>query len=211
MARKKKVVKDREIDKSRDFVCVLYPDNTDHRLIIMQLKLYRYNSVGVCHDSDVYLEDKKDKETGEIIHKEGELKKIHYHFILRFDNPRYISGVSKELGLEEHLIDFLDNYKAYATYMLHWDEPYKHQYDVDCFVGSLAGETKKLLIHKPEALQFNEIYEFIRTYDGVINYSIVYEYAYQKGYYGAFRRNTSGVREFIANHNERYYRLNHDV
>ena len=202
---KKKLYKDRKTHKQRGFVMDLYPDNPNHAFLILQLSSYQYNALGICHDKDVYLDDVVDDETGELKHKKGDFKKKHFHFIVEFENNRYISGVAKELGVEEHLIQFLDGFFDYAVYMLHWKYPEKHQYDIDEFIGTLAAKAKEKILKKPESLQFKEIFDFIDNYNGKINYSIVFKYAYEKGYYGALRRNTYGVKEFIYDHNERFY------
>lgn len=207
MPAKKKTSKNRETDRDRNFRILLYPDNESHNLTIMSLKLYQYSSVGILHNQDVYHDDIFDKETGDLLHEKGELKKEHYHFYVKFKNPRYISGVASELGIEENLIQFADKpFKSYCEYILHWKESGKHQYLVDELVGSLAGEAKRILLDMPVTVQFCEIGDFISKYPSMLTFSTVYDFARQNGYLGAFLRNHAVVDKLIYCHNERFYR-----
>ena len=65
----KKTNKDREKDKSREFVLVLYPENEAHCLAYLALTGCQYSALCVLHDKDTYIEDKIDEETGEFLHK----------------------------------------------------------------------------------------------------------------------------------------------
>lgn len=198
--------KSRETDKSRDFRILLYPENKEHALANMQIQLCHYNAVGILHDRDRYIDDVIDEETGELLHAKGDLKKEHYHYLITFRNPRYISGVATELGIEENLIQFCDRSRdSYVEYILHWKESGKFQYDVNDLVGNLAGECKNRILSIPVTLQFNEFVLFIQKHYGVIKYSDVYKFAYENGYVGAFLRYTSAIERFISEHNERYY------
>lgn len=204
MPAKRKQNKDREKDKFREFNLVLYPENSEHMLTIMYLLQNRCMSVGILHDKDRYAEDVVDKETGELKHQEGELKKKHYHFRVKFKNPRYISGVAKELGIEENLIQFGDrSFKSYCEYILHWKESGKYQYEASELVGSLAGEAKSILIEVPKTLQFDSFVRFIDDFDGYVNYRNVYNFAFENGYVGAFLRYSNQIEKIMYVHNER--------
>lgn len=206
MSAKRKKQKNRETDRDRIFHIVLYPENPAHMLAIMQLRQYHYKSVGILHNADIYTEDEKDNETGELKHRKGDLKKEHYHFRIQFNNPRYISGVAEELGIESNLIRFPEdwqNLKNYTEYILHWKESGKHQYDINDLVGSLAGEAKQKLIDMPATMQAGEIVDFIFSSDKYITLIEVTAFAREQGYHGCLLRNHSYFDKMIALHNER--------
>ena len=94
MPAQKKIDKDREKDKSYDFVFVLYPENEAHTLAYLKLTSYQYNALLILHDKDVHPEDVKDDETGELIYKAGDLKKEHYHVYVKF---RSVNMASKPM------------------------------------------------------------------------------------------------------------------
>lgn len=213
MPKPKKKQKDREKDKSREFVLILYPENEAHQLAYLSLTSNRYASLGVLHNRDTYTETKIDEKTGETIHSEGELKKEHYHFYVSFGNPRYISGLAKELNIEPHLIDFCnDGFKSYAEYMLHWGKhggPGKYTYETDDFVGTLKGSAIQKLSNEPPDLKFYKIVRFIRCYDGYINVGHVYDWCFENGYQGIYMRYTNQIKDFIYLHNEKHCKSNH--
>ncbi len=212
-AKKKK--KDREKDRARDFVLVLYPENTEHSLAYLKLTSHQYSALCILHDKDTYVEDKLDKETGELIHKVGDFKKDHYHFILRFPNPRYIKAVAEELNIESHLIDFLDSsFVQYAEYMLHWGKHAtagRYTYEVDDLEGSLAGFAKDKLINEDKGLQLGKILKHIETYKTIVRYTDVYKWAFANGYSGVCTGRINVVKTFIEDHNQRFYYKNFTI
>lgn len=214
MPARKKQNKDREKDKAQSFVLVLYPENENHSLAYLALTSNRYAALGVLHDKDTYTDNKVDEETGEFIYKAGDVKKEHYHFYVQFRNRRYISGLAKELNIEEHLIEFCEsNMKSYAEYMLHWGKhggPGKYVYDVEDFEGTLKGSAKEKLIHEDKGLQVSKILNYIDSLTGVIYYSDVYKWAFANGYGSVCTGRINVIKTFVEDHNARFYR-NHEM
>ncbi|WP_454969682.1 Rep family protein [Eubacterium sp.] len=130
--------------KSRLLCLLLYPDeNPAHKEALECLFKY-YNVLAICHNQDVYLYDEFDEE-GNLKHSAGELKKSHYHIMIQFQNARYISGVAKELDIEEHLIQKCSSFESYVVYMVHKDEPLKHQYSISDLQGTLIDKAVRVL------------------------------------------------------------------
>lgn len=111
--------------KIRAYQCmfVLYPESQQAIIDYCQQNL---PCAWALHDKDVYSKDSDDGNC-----KKGDLKKPHYHFICRFPNQRYFSGIAKELGVPANTINRCSNlYKAYV-YLWHGDTPNKYQYEQD--------------------------------------------------------------------------------
>lgn len=209
MPAKRKQERDRDTFRSREFVFILYTETPEADLLYLKLTSYQYTTVGIFHDKDTYVEDVIDEESGELLHKAGELKKAHYHFYIRFRNPRYISGVASELGIDEHLIQFCDSYRAYVEYILHWGKhggAGKYTYEIDDLIGSLTGNAKQLMLKEPTDLKFDKIYRFIRSYNGFLDYATVYEWSYKNGYSGLCVSRYNVILEFIYEHNRPLYK-----
>lgn len=208
MPAKKKRNKDRKKDKSFEFVCVLYPDNGLHNLAYLKLTSYQYSALLCLHDKDVHPEDVIDKETGELKYKAGELKKPHYHCYMRFKNQRYINGIAEELGIENHLVEFLEeDFKSYAEYMLHWgkhEKAGKYMYDVDSFEGTLAGFAKEKLINEDKNLSLFKVYQFITSNKDRIDINKVTDWCFKNGYFGLLRSNHTLIDRWITAHNNRF-------
>ncbi|GHV08626.1 hypothetical protein FACS1894217_11370 [Clostridia bacterium] len=49
----------------------------------------------------------------------GELKKPHYHYYVRYLNPRSLSGVAKEFGIPENMVEVVHSRKQTLAYLLH--------------------------------------------------------------------------------------------
>lgn len=209
MPARKKINKDREKDRAREFVLVLYPENTAHSLAYLKLTSYQYSALGILHNKDTYTDDKIDEETGEFIHKAGDLKKEHYHFYIKFRNPRSISGFAKELGIKPHLIEFCESgFINYAEYMLHWGKhggAGKYIYDVDNFEGMLKSSAISKLTNEPKDLQLYKIFLYIRSFDTITNINVITEWAFKNGYFGVLRSNHSLIDNWIVTHNNRFF------
>ncbi len=209
MPARKKQGKDREKDKAFEFVLVLYPENEAHSLAYLKLTSPQYSALGIFHDKDVCPEDVLDEETGELKYKAGDLKKEHYHFYIKFRNQRYISGLSKELGIESHLIQFLDKtFKDYAEYMLHWGKHAKagrYIYDVEDFEGMLKSTARDKLTNEDKNLSLIKIFEYIRSIDTITNINVITDWAIKNGYFGVLRSNHSLIDKWITAHNNRFY------
>lgn len=111
--------------RSRSFALELYPEDETHKDILEYIKNY-WEYAYILHDKDLWEEDEIDEETKEIKHKQGELKKPHWHVMINFKNPRSVESIQKELRLK-HVETC--NFYAYARYLIHKDQPQKYPYD----------------------------------------------------------------------------------
>lgn len=182
--------------KSRLLCLLLYPeDNQAHKEALECLFKY-YNVLAICHNQDVYLYDEFDEE-GNLKHSAGELKKSHYHIMIQFQNARYISGVAKELDIEEHLIQKCSSFESYVLYMVHRDEPLKHQYDVNDLKGNLLDKAVRVLECPPtKEEQFFNIVDFIKSHRD-IKYTDLCCWAVTYGYFDIFMRYQSVFKEMF--------------
>lgn len=187
-------------NRSRVMRLLLYPDNPQHNLAIMQLQSSSYYAVGICHNKDVY---KEDSET----HQAGELEKPHFHFIIKFPNPRYISGVAKALDIDERFVRTADSFKASCEYLCHFNNPEKYQYSLDDLVGQAVPEVKKLLtVKKPYELRLAEIYDFIQHKYGIISTADIVKFCLDTDNISALHGSGWIIRDLRDEHNAQIYR-----
>lgn len=106
---------------SRYHGIITYPDNYE-----LNEQLKQYEHACILHDLDTWT-DEDEKSNSE--HKSRELKKPHIHWVLRFANTRSESALSKELGLNFGRVQAISSFKAQMRYLIHFDDPDKHQYD----------------------------------------------------------------------------------
>lgn len=111
-----------EYERKRRIACIIYPDaenyNCDEILTNMQVYAKQTDSimVWILHDKDTT--------------EDGELKKPHYHIVYKFNNPRYIRNIRKQIELPED-VKFIEieDFDFYILYMLHYEneDPYETQ------------------------------------------------------------------------------------
>lgn len=123
--------------KSRTFSFLLYPDTNPRHAKALEVLPTSYQFLGILHDQD----EEVDPETGETIQKGN-----HWHCIIKFRTQRYLSAVAAELDVEANLFRDCKNFDGYARYMLHLDDPDKHQYEFKDMVGSLKDLAEKACI-----------------------------------------------------------------
>ena len=101
--------------RSKVFLLLLYPDeDVTHAKALEYIKA-NYDYAAICQDKDTYLEDTT---INDVLHKEGELKKAHYHVGVRFKNDRSgtVSCLSRHAGQRKYI--YLDH-----IHVLHADYP----------------------------------------------------------------------------------------
>lgn len=186
-----------DIQKFRDrkFCAVLYPEDATHAAAVEKLKSGGYNFAGILHDQDVY-------EDGE--HK-GELKKPHWHLVVKFPNAVWNTSLAKELGISENYLEKCKALDSALLYLVHYGyEDTKYQYELQEVFGPLQTRLATLLNDTDESTRALNIYDMIRNSPGRVTYTEIFEKACKAGLYGDFRRLGSGVTYLINDHNYDY-------
>ena len=152
----------------RSWVFMLYPDNPKHEKVVDYLDLID-NSLYIKHIA-------KYDENG------NELNKEHYHCVLKFKDPYWLSKLLQDLNLDEedaHLFhsytDFkignknrfksLDDYIDYLDHVL--DDRKPDKYSIDDFHGSLKSWAAEIINNreKDKSQLFLELCDFIKNYN----------------------------------------------
>lgn len=181
--------------RDRKFVAVLYPEDPTHSTCIEKLMNGGYNFAAILHDKDEY-------EDGE--HK-GELKKPHWHIVVRFKNAVWNTSIAKELGIEPNYLQACKNVDGALVYLVHYGNDDKYQYELEKVFGPLQTRLAALLADNDESTRALNIFDIIRNSPGIVTYTEVFEKACKSGLYGDFRRMGSGVMYLIKEHNEPYF------
>lgn len=183
--------------RTRSFNLLLYPDNTEHEKVLKMLTESVYQYVGICHDKDIYTQDSEK-------HIAGEVKKEHYHIIVKFENARTKSAVAKELGIDERFIDETKSFNSFSKYLLHRGEPDKYQYDTDELFGTLKKRVIKMLDVRTEDELALSIFDLLENEKRVISLTEFGKICASNGVYSCFRRAGSQMIRMIDEHNEIY-------
>ena len=184
--------------RSRIFVLLLYPENDKHLDVLEKIKK-SYDYIYILHD--------KDKDEDKV------LKKEHYHVIIRVgNNARWNTAIAEELGLEVNLIQDVKNMDRMLQYLIHYNEPDKHQYDIDECKGSLK-KRLELSINKNDKTEVEkiiEIMDIIETADRKLSMTELARYCAESGNWSEFRRSSYIFKEILYEHNLSIDQYNND-
>ena len=164
----------------------------------------RSQFLGIYHDKDSWsakdYEEKQEYMDSRGI-KVGDLKKPHYHFVVKFKEPRYRNTIAKELGIETRFILPCNDIKGAEDYCIHLNQPDKYLYDVNECFGSLKLDLIKRV--NGTILEENRsdlILDLIMSHKSWNLYDFTREIN-KKGLYSTFRQGFSLYRSIIEEHN----------
>lgn len=181
--------------RDRKFVAVLYPEDETHVDCIAKLNAGGYNFAAILHDQDVY-------EDGD--HK-GELKKPHWHVVLRFKNAVWNTAISKELGITPNYLEACKDVDASLLYLVHYGNSDKAQYEYENVFGPLRLKLATLLSDTDEGTRVMNLVEIIENSPGPIGYSELLKKAVAAGLYSDLRRMGHFATALIKEHNYECY------
>lgn len=189
-------------ERSKVFLLILYADDSSHMQVLDFVKA-NYDYAYIYHDKDTYEED---VETNGIVHKKGDLKKGHYHVVLRFKNQRYKKALAKELELAENYIEVCHDFKRALLYLIHYYDEDKYQYLPDDVVGTLKSKLIEYCKNdgKTESEKILEIFSEIDSYEAQIDFMVFVKHVAKMGYWDVLRRSSSIIMRYIDCHNLKY-------
>lgn len=174
--------------RSRVHMLLLYPDNEQHCKAIEKIK-QSFDYALCLHNRD-YTTD-------------GELKKEHYHVVLRFNQAVWSSAICKDLGIEHNYIENVKRYDNALQYLIHYNDSDKAQYTIDEVQGNLKQKLVESInkLDKSEGEKVIELIEYIENQDTRITIKSFANYCAKQGYWAEFRRSASIFIKIIDEHN----------
>ena len=129
-----------EKNRSRNFDLLLYDEDETHKAALEKLATgYKY--IAIKHDKDTWSDDDNLPDGVNA----GDLKKAHWHVIIKFPQGRWDTAVAKELGITRNYIQKCVSYEGSLLYLVHKGIPDKHQYDPSECIGTLIKDLEKAL------------------------------------------------------------------
>lgn len=188
--------------RSRNFALLLYPEDETHLTCIQLLEQGGYNYAAILHDKDTW--SVSDPEFDPAKHVDGEVKKEHFHVVIKFQNPKWSTGLAADLGIKENYIRDIKNLDKALLYLVHEGFPDKFQYDIEQVNGPLKVNLQKLLLDEDEGSRVLRIVEMIEESPSP-SYREILIKACKAGLYGEFRRLGSGVKYLIDERKQEEY------
>lgn len=149
----------------------------------------------------------KFNETGDL------LKKEHWHVVLKLGtnaNARSASAVAKELGISENFIQCCSNVKGALTYLIHYGDKSKYQYEI----FNVEGDPKMIaeleeLVYVDEDLTEDQcvalVFSTVNNYQGIMPYEEFIALCLMSGetMKKTYRKYASGLYGLWKEHNQR--------
>lgn len=174
--------------RSRVHMLLLYPDNEQHTKAVEKIK-QSYDYAMILHNKD-YTTD-------------GELKKEHWHVVLRFNQAVWNTAICKELGIEENYIENVKRFDNAIQYLIHYNDSDKAQYTVEEVQGNLRQKLIESInkVEKSEGEKVIELIEYIDKQENKITIKSFANYCASQGFWSEFRRSASIFIRMIDEHN----------
>lgn len=178
--------------RARNFNLVLYDEDETHKKAIEYIEK-NCDYAKILHDRDV------DEKTGEI-------KKPHYHIVIRFNNAKWNTSLAEDLGITENYIEESRSLKRSLLYLIHFYDEDKYQYNIDEVKGTLKKKLKSYIVNddKEEYEKVEEIFCFIDEQDRKISKSYLMRYCTSIGYWDILRRCFAPICCYLEEHNDEY-------
>ena len=178
------------MDKFRDrkFCLVLYEDDETHKNALDLIKK-NYDFAMIRHDKDV--------------DDEGNLKKPHFHVVLKFKNAVWSTSLASDLGIGENYLEKCRSLDKSLQYLIHHNDPDKFPYSIDEVHGSLKKYLNRLIENdnKDENDKAQELMMYIYKFNGEISITEFSKHCQDVGMWDVFRRATTIFLKIIEEHN----------
>ena len=182
--------------RSRLWCVLLYPDDDSH-LKALDIIRSSYSYVCILHNKDTWTEE---DELNNPEHKFGDLKKPHFHIIIKFAQARWNTSISSELGITPNYLEPCRSFKNAGVYLVHSGIDDKHQYDISELEGSLVPDVVKALDPRSENERIILLLSLIDDM-GWITYRKLLDVALQHDLYSDVRRMGFILSRVIDEHN----------
>lgn len=178
--------------RSCNFNLILYAEDETHCKALEFIKK-NYDYAMICHNLDT--------------DENGELKKEHYHVVIRFKNAKWNTALAEELGITENYIEESRSLKRSLLYLIHYYDENKYQYKIDDVSGTLKSRLKEFILNetKTESEKVVEIFDMIDSTHNIIEFSGFVRHIASIGYWDVLRRSTGLILRYLDLHNSNYH------
>ena len=178
----------REVYRNRTHLLMLYPEDESHMNALKKIEK-SYDYAYILHDKDC--------------DENGNIKKPHYHVVIRFTNQKWNSSVAKELNIAENYLEEPRNFDNALMYLIHFNDEDKYQYNIDDVKGPLKKRLREKIncVDKTEGEKVFDLIDYIENQENIIKVTEFAKYCAINGYWAEFRRSGMIFCKMIEEHN----------
>ena len=162
-----------------------------------------FNTIYCVHDKDIYDDDLIIDD--QLLHKAGDQKYKHTHFIIKLKYAKTISSVAKIVGCKETDVQRIKNFNSALKYLIHYKDDSKFNYDY-----REVKYNNEELYKRFRELIFNDLEEddkvlplidYIVTSKHPIYFEQFIYYVQSTRQWSVYRRNASTFIKLLDDHN----------
>lgn len=185
---------------------VVLPVDTDNYQDQLKNIITSFDAIYCTHDKDVYVDDVIVND--ELIHKAGDIKYKHTHFIIKFKTAKTISAVAKIIGCKETDIERIKNLNSALKYLIHYKDDNKYNYsinDVKYNSDILYKRFRELIFDDlDEEDKILPLIDYISSYKSALDLNTFVRFVILNRQWSVYRRNASTFIKLIEEHNYIY-------
>ena len=177
--------------RNYNYLCVIYED--DENFDSQMFELLQLNEViYIRHDQDV--------------NDDGDLKKPHYHFVIKLKTACTLSALAKRVGVSENMIEPVKkSFNSSLKYLIHFKDDNKFNYDIDDVKSNsekLLKRFKELVADEiPGGEHVMSIQDYIDSQTDYVKMRDLGRYANSIGVWNYFMRYYQYIRDIVSEHN----------
>lgn len=147
--------KETDLTEGKNWTCEIYPEEFGDQIDYILARLSVMWSDGaefwyILHDSDIHSEDDlveyKLKHNGaDPSWKPGDIKKPHYHIVVHNSSNCIKRNAVRKFGVADNYVCKVGNLKSMVRYLVHKDNPEKHQYTEDQVITNAIDKLESFL------------------------------------------------------------------
>lgn len=174
--------------RSKYWALILYEDSEiyNYNEVFEYIKTH-FDYVGILHDKDGV--------------------KNHFHFVLKFNNYKWLSSLVDELNIPFNYFESINSYNSMLLYLIHFDYKDKYNYSINDVFGNheIISKLNKLIKtgNLSEEEKFIMILDYIDNSD-FISFSNFYRYCCSIGVISFVRGYGVIIKSLIEEHNSYY-------
>lgn len=188
----------------RNWALELYTEWDNFDDVIKFIESHYSNYAYIYHDKDIWTEEdylEKQEYCNSNNIKVGDLKKLHCHVAVQFNNPRYRQTIANELNIDVRWVRKSTKFKKFLKYLVHHDEIDKYHYSVIDVKGTLAYKVALLCSQDIDIeTKSSELLDLIMSRNTWTLYAFTRE-VNKRGLYSVFRQGYSLYKDLIQDHN----------
>lgn len=188
----------RELERSKTWQAVLYPDATNYRCddVINNIKNLSYRFAMILHDDDYYTSNDDVDES-----LVGTQKKVHFHVVFFWDNSYQLGYIAHKIGLPSNYLQKVASRNGAIQYLVHKNNPEKHQYNISDIVTNIEKLQSKYFSDDDCIMKASKILSYITSYPTYLTVTSVAEWSIQENCWDEFRRGQHLFTALINEHN----------